>query len=81
MGLTGLRVPERFGGQEADAVTTGMAAEEISRSDFNACYVLLTARWSPTSCSNSGHRGAAGAVAALDRVRRDAARGVLTEPG
>jgi cyclohexanecarboxyl-CoA dehydrogenase len=41
MGLTGLRVPERFGGQEADAVTTGMAAEEISRADFNACYLLL----------------------------------------
>ena len=41
MGLTGLRVPERFGGQEADAVTTGMAAEEIARHDFNACYVLL----------------------------------------
>jgi cyclohexanecarboxyl-CoA dehydrogenase len=41
MGLTGLRVPERFGGQEADAVTTGMAAYEISRSDFNACYLLL----------------------------------------
>lgn len=41
MGLTGLRVPERFGGQEADAVTTGMAAEEVSRSDFNACYLVL----------------------------------------
>ena len=26
MGLTGLRIPERFGGQDADAVTTGMAA-------------------------------------------------------
>jgi cyclohexanecarboxyl-CoA dehydrogenase len=41
MGLTGLRVPERFGGQDADAVTTGMAAEEVSRADFNACYLLL----------------------------------------
>ncbi len=41
MGLTGLRVPERFGGQEADAVTTGLAAYEISRADFNACYLLL----------------------------------------
>lgn len=41
MGLTGLRIPERFGGQDADAVTTGMAAEEISRADFNACYLLL----------------------------------------
>jgi cyclohexanecarboxyl-CoA dehydrogenase len=41
MGLTGLRIPERFGGQDADAVTTGMAAEEVSRADFNACYLLL----------------------------------------
>lgn len=41
MGLTGLRIPERFGGQDADAVTTGLAAEEISRADFNACYLLL----------------------------------------
>jgi cyclohexanecarboxyl-CoA dehydrogenase len=41
MGLTGLRIPERFGGQDADAVTTGVAAEEISRHDFNACYLLL----------------------------------------
>ncbi|MCE5290482.1 MAG: acyl-CoA dehydrogenase family protein [Nocardiaceae bacterium] len=43
MGLTGLRIPERFGGQGADAVTTGIAAEEISRADINACYVLLIA--------------------------------------
>ncbi len=41
VGLTGLRIPERFGGQEADAVTTGMAAQEISRADINACYLLL----------------------------------------
>ncbi|MBX8685941.1 hypothetical protein A5722_30255 [Mycobacterium vulneris] len=43
MGLTGLRIPERFGGQNADAVTTGIAAEEISRADINACYILLIA--------------------------------------
>jgi cyclohexanecarboxyl-CoA dehydrogenase len=41
MGLTGLRVPERFGGQGADAVTTGIAAEELARVDFNATYLLL----------------------------------------
>lgn len=41
MGLTGLRIPERFGGQGADAVTTGLAAEEISRADVNVCYLLL----------------------------------------
>lgn len=43
MGLTGLRIPERLGGQGADAVTTGIAAEEISRADINACYILLIA--------------------------------------
>ena len=41
VGLTGLRIPERFGGQGADAVTTGMAAEEICRHDFNAFYLAL----------------------------------------
>jgi cyclohexanecarboxyl-CoA dehydrogenase len=41
MGLTGLRAPERFGGQDADAVTTGLVAEEVSRADFNACYLVL----------------------------------------
>ncbi|ODU03408.1 MAG: acyl-CoA dehydrogenase [Pseudonocardia sp. SCN 72-86] len=41
LGLTGLRAPERFGGQDADAVTTGMVAEEVSRADFNACYLVL----------------------------------------
>lgn len=41
VGLTGLRIPERFGGQGADAVTTGMAAEEVCRHDFNAFYPAL----------------------------------------
>lgn len=41
MGLTGLRIPERHGGQEAGAVVAGMAAEEIGRADFNAAYVLI----------------------------------------
>jgi cyclohexanecarboxyl-CoA dehydrogenase len=41
IGVTGLRIPERFGGAEADAVTTGMVAEELSRADINACYLLL----------------------------------------
>ncbi|HTK62879.1 MAG TPA: acyl-CoA dehydrogenase family protein [Pseudonocardia sp.] len=41
IGVTGLRIPERFGGGEADAVTTGMVAEELSRADINACYLLL----------------------------------------
>lgn len=41
LGLTGLTIPERYGGQGADAVTTGIAAEELSYADFNAAYLLL----------------------------------------
>ncbi|GAC49194.1 acyl-CoA dehydrogenase family protein [Gordonia aichiensis] len=42
VGLFGLRVPERFGGAEADAVTVGVAAEEVARSNINAGYALLS---------------------------------------
>lgn len=41
MGLTGLRIPERYGGQEATAVIAGVAAEEVGREDFNATYVII----------------------------------------
>lgn len=41
MGLAGLTIPERFGGQGAEAVTTGIAAEELAFGDFNAAYLLL----------------------------------------
>lgn len=41
MGLTGLRVPEAYGGQNAGAVVAGMAAEEIGRADFNATYLII----------------------------------------
>ncbi|WP_116200465.1 acyl-CoA dehydrogenase family protein [Amycolatopsis circi] len=41
MGLTGLRIPERHGGQEASAVVAGMAAEEVARGDFNASYFII----------------------------------------
>ncbi|CNG12791.1 Probable acyl-CoA dehydrogenase FadE [Mycobacterium tuberculosis] len=41
MGLTGLRVPERYGGQDAGAVVAGMAAEEVGRADVNATYVIV----------------------------------------
>jgi cyclohexanecarboxyl-CoA dehydrogenase len=44
MGLTGLGIPEHHGGQAADAVTTGLACEEIGREDINAAYLLLLAR-------------------------------------
>ncbi|NKQ57457.1 acyl-CoA dehydrogenase [Amycolatopsis sp. K13G38] len=41
MGLTGLRIPERHGGQEASAAIAGMAAEEVARGDFNASYLII----------------------------------------
>ncbi|MFY9264214.1 MAG: acyl-CoA dehydrogenase family protein [Solirubrobacterales bacterium] len=41
LGLLGLRIPEEYGGQSADAVTTGIAGEEIARADLNSGYLLL----------------------------------------
>jgi cyclohexanecarboxyl-CoA dehydrogenase len=41
-GLLGLRIPEEYGGQGADAVMVGVAAEQISRSNINAAYLLLS---------------------------------------
>ena len=41
MGLTGLRIPEEYGGQEATAVIAGIAAEEVGREDFNAGYLII----------------------------------------
>lgn len=41
IGLTGLRIPERHGGQAASAVLAGVAAEEVGRADFNATYLII----------------------------------------
>ena len=41
LGVTGLRIPEEFGGVGADCVTTGIAAEEIGRGDFNLTYAVM----------------------------------------
>ena len=41
VGLTGLRIPEEYGGQEATAVIAGIAAEEVGREDFNAGYLII----------------------------------------
>lgn len=41
MGLTGLRIPEEYGGQEATAVIAGVAAEEVGGADFNATYLII----------------------------------------
>ena len=41
VGLTGLRVPEEYGGADADYVTVGIAAEECSRGDINCTYFVM----------------------------------------
>ncbi len=41
MGLTGLRIPEEYGGQGASAVLAGVATEEVGRADFNATYLMI----------------------------------------
>jgi cyclohexanecarboxyl-CoA dehydrogenase len=40
LGLTGLRIPEEFGGSPQPCVTSGIAAEEIARADFNCGYFV-----------------------------------------
>lgn len=41
LGVNGLRIPIEYGGSEADCVTTGIAAEEIGRGDFNLTYAVM----------------------------------------
>jgi cyclohexanecarboxyl-CoA dehydrogenase len=41
IGLMGIRIPEKYGGQGADAVTTGIAIEELSRYDFNVANFII----------------------------------------
>ena len=41
LGITGICIPDAYGGQEADCVTAGIAAEEIARGDFNCGYALI----------------------------------------
>ena len=40
-GLTGIRISQEYEGQGADAVTTGIAIEEISRFDFNSANAII----------------------------------------
>lgn len=40
LGLTGLRIPEAFGGSLQPCLTSGIAAEEIARADFNCGYFV-----------------------------------------
>jgi cyclohexanecarboxyl-CoA dehydrogenase len=81
IGVTGLRIPERFGGGEADAVTTGMVAEELSRADINACYLLLiTALNSDILVGNATEEQLARWLPTIADGTRICALG-LTEPG
>ena len=41
IGIAGISIPEEYGGQAADCVTAGIAAEEVARGDFNCGYVLI----------------------------------------
>jgi cyclohexanecarboxyl-CoA dehydrogenase len=41
LGITGICIPAAYGGQEADCVTAGIAAEEVARGDFNCGYALI----------------------------------------
>jgi cyclohexanecarboxyl-CoA dehydrogenase len=40
LGLTGLRIPEAFGGSLHPCVVSGIAAELIGRADFNSGYFV-----------------------------------------
>ncbi len=40
LGLTGLRIPEAYGGTLQPCVVSGIAAEEIGRADFNCAYFV-----------------------------------------
>lgn len=40
LGLTGLTIPEEYGGQNADLITAGIAVEEISREDLSLSYAI-----------------------------------------
>jgi cyclohexanecarboxyl-CoA dehydrogenase len=41
LGLTGLLAPQEYGGQGGDALTAGLALEEVGRFDLNAAYLML----------------------------------------
>ncbi|MGV3489550.1 MAG: acyl-CoA dehydrogenase family protein [Tuberibacillus sp.] len=41
LGVNGLRIPEKYGGSEADCITTGIAAFELAKGDFNLTYSVM----------------------------------------
>lgn len=41
VGLLGLSLPDRLGGQDADPITTGIACEQVAYADFNLSYLVF----------------------------------------
>ncbi len=81
MGLTGLRIPVRYGGQEASAVLAGVAAEEVGRADVNATYlIILTALISDVLVRHASQRQQAAWLPGIASGQVLPALGV-TEPG
>ncbi len=55
LGLTGLRIPIEHGGQGADALTTGIAVEELARVDINASYLTFLPALTAEVIVNAAH--------------------------
>ena len=43
LGMIGIELPEKFGGQGLDCVTAGIVIEEVAKADFNVSYIQLLA--------------------------------------
>jgi cyclohexanecarboxyl-CoA dehydrogenase len=81
LGLTGARVPHTYDGSELDALSTGIAAEEVARGDFNLSYgVLMPALTGEVLTRFAGERVKREWLAPM--ARGEAVLGLaLTEPG
>jgi cyclohexanecarboxyl-CoA dehydrogenase len=55
LGVFGLRVPEKFGGQMADYVSCGLMTEELSRGDFNYSLFIQLGLIASELLSGYGH--------------------------
>lgn len=81
LGLTGLRIPEAYGGLGASYVMAGIAAEEIARGDQNMTFYIQLGAIAAELIG--GHASEALKSSMLPRIARgDAVVGfALTEPG
>ena len=81
LGLTGLRIPEEYGGQDATAVIAGIAAEEVGREDFNAGYLIINTALNQRHHRPQRDRRPEGGVAAGIAAGETAPCICITEPG